>query len=109
MHLQVILLTPKYSHVSRKGKENVGESPFMADVSSSFSHLDVDSNGFEQSLDEEFGILAVRTSGVRKEQENARGQRSDSRPHRSNRVKNPIQRLTYDGYVAHHKAYMAKV
>ena len=28
---------------------------------------------------------------------------------RSSRVKQPVQRLMYDGYVAHHYAYMAKV
>ncbi len=28
---------------------------------------------------------------------------------RSTRVKYPVQRLTYDGFVAHHYAYMVKV
>ena len=28
---------------------------------------------------------------------------------RSGRNKNPVQRFTYDGYVARHRAYMAKV
>ena len=32
-----------------------------------------------------------------------------SKLRRSSRVKNPMQRLMYDGYVAHHYAYMAKV
>ena len=32
-------------NVSRKGKEKVGETPFMADVSSGFSHADMDSDG----------------------------------------------------------------
>ena len=100
---------PSTGNVSRKGKEKVGETPFMADVSSGSSHADMDSDGSEQSLDEEFGIPAVRTPSVRKAQEDARGQRSDPGPRRSGRVKNPIKRLTYDGYVAHHKAYMAKV
>ena len=100
---------PSTWNVSRKGKEKVGETPFMAYVSSSSSHADMDSDGSKQSLDEEFGIVAVRTPGVRKAQEDARGQRSDPGPRRSGRVKNPVQRLTYNGYVAHHKAYMAKV
>lgn len=91
------------------GKEKVGESPFMADLSSGFSHVNGDSDGSEQSLDEEFGIPAVKTPGVKKAQEDARGQRSDPGPRRSGRAKNPVQRLTYDGYVAHHKAFMAKV
>ena len=56
------------------------------------------------SLDEEFGIPSVKTRGVKKELE---GMHSKLR--RSSRVKNPMQRLMYDGYVAHHYAYMAKV
>ena len=77
-------------NVSRKGKEKVGETPFMADVSSGFSHADMDLDGSEKSLDEEFGILVVRTLGVRKAREDARGQRSDLGPHRSGRVKNRV-------------------
>ena len=77
-------------NVSRKGKEKVGETPFMADVSSGFSHADMDSDGSEQSLDEEFGIPVVRTPGVRKAREDARGQRSDPGPRRSSRVQNPV-------------------
>ena len=50
---------PSTRNVSRKGKEKVGQIPFRADVSSSSSHADIDLDGFEQSLDEEFGILAV--------------------------------------------------
>ena len=64
--LQMQATPPSTGNVSRKGKEKVGETPFMADVSSGFSHADIDSNGLEQSLDEEFGILVVRTPGVRK-------------------------------------------
>ena len=33
----------------------------------------------------------------------------NARLHRSTRVKNPVQRLSYDGYLAHHYAYMASV
>ena len=78
-------------NVSRKGKEKVGETPFMADVSSGSSHADMDSDDSEQSLDEEFGIPAVRTPGVRKAQEDARGQRSDPQPRKFSKVKNPVQ------------------
>ena len=95
--------------MSRKGKAKVGKTPFMANVSSGSSHANMDSDGSEQSLDEEFGIPAVKPPGVRKAQEDARGQRSDPGPRKFGRVKSPVQRLTYDGYVAHHKAYMAKV
>ena len=81
--LQTQVTPPSIGNVSRKGKEKVGEIPFMADVSSASSHADIDSDGSEQSLDEEFGIPAVRTPGVRKAQEDARGQRSDPGPRRS--------------------------
>ena len=107
--LRTQVTPPSTGNVSRKGKEKVGETPFMVDVSSGSSHANMDSDGFEQSLDEEFDISTIKTPGVRKAQEDARGQRSDPGPRKSGRVKNPVQRLTYDGYVAHHKAYMAKV
>ena len=83
--------SPSTRNVSRKGKEKVGETPFMADVSSGFSHADMDSDGSKQSLDEEFGVPVVRTPGVRKAREDARGQRSDLGPRRSGRVKNLVQ------------------
>lgn len=38
------------SHVSRKGKEIVGEPLCMPDVSSGYLHVDADSDGSEQSL-----------------------------------------------------------
>ena len=78
-------------------------------MSSGSSHVDVDSDGLEQSLDEEFCIPAIRTPGVRKANEAARMLGSDLGPRRSGRVRNHMQRLSYDGYVSHHYAYMAKV
>ena len=38
----------------------------MPDVSAGHSHVDGESGGSEQSLDEEFEIPAVRTPGVRR-------------------------------------------
>jgi len=81
----------------------------MPDVSSGYLHVDADSDGSKKSLDEEFGIPAVRTLGVKKANEAAKPPRSDPGPHRLNRNRNSLQRLMYDGYVAHHNAYMAKV
>ncbi|MCO5594866.1 hypothetical protein L7F22_048901 [Adiantum nelumboides] len=87
-------VTPQSApQVSCKGKEKVDESPCMTSVPSGSSHIDTDSDGSDQSLDEEFGIPPVRTPG----------------PRRSNRVRFPVERLTYDGYVTNHYAYMAKV
>ncbi|MCO5570621.1 hypothetical protein L7F22_024347 [Adiantum nelumboides] len=79
----------------------------MTSVFSSSLHIDADSDGSDQSLDEEFDIPAVRTPGVRKQAVRTLG--SDSGPRRPNRVKFPVDRLTYDGYITHHYAYMAKV
>ena len=93
---------PSMPHVSWKGKEKVDEPLCMPDVSSGYLHVDADSDGSEQSLDEDFGIPAVKTPSVRKANEAANLRRSG-------RNKNPVQRFTYDGYVAHHRAYMAKV
>ena len=71
---------PSTSHVSRKGKEKVDEPLCMPDVSSGYSHVDADSDGSEQSLDEEFGIPAVRTPGVKKANEAAKPPRNDLGP-----------------------------
>jgi hypothetical protein len=38
----------------------------MPDISVGYSHVDGKSNGSEQNLDEEFGIPAIRTLGVRR-------------------------------------------
>ena len=92
------------SNVSRKGKEKVDEAPKLPNLSAGYDYADGDSSGSEQSLDEEFGIPSVRTPGVKKALE---GMHAKLR--RSSRVKNPVQRLMYDGYVAHHYAYMAKI
>ena len=53
------------THVSRKGKEKV-DQPFVPDVSAGHSFVDGDSSGSKQSLDEELGIPAVVTPGVRR-------------------------------------------
>ena len=51
---------------SHEGKEKIVEPLGMPDVSARHSHVDGESSGSERSLDEEFGILAVRTPGVRR-------------------------------------------
>jgi hypothetical protein len=51
---------------SYKGKEKVSEALGMLDISAGYSHVDGKSSGSEQSLDEEFGIPAIRTPGVRR-------------------------------------------
>lgn len=89
------------SNVSRKGKEKVDDAPQFPELN--VCHDDVDS-GSDHSLDEEFGIPSVKTLGVKKALE---GMHEKLR--RSERTKKPVQQLKYDGYVARHCAYMAKV
>ena len=51
------------THVSRKGKEKV-DQPIFFHVSTEHSHIDGESSGSEQSLDEELGIPRVVTLGA---------------------------------------------
>ena len=56
------------------------------------------------SLDEELGIPIMQTPGVKKAMETM-----NAKLRRSTRLKNHVQRLSYDSYLAHHYAYMASV
>ncbi|MCO5605769.1 hypothetical protein L7F22_059953 [Adiantum nelumboides] len=74
-------------------------------------HDDVDglSSGSEHSLDEELGIPFVRTPGVRRLHAENRALGSNAEPRRSEKNRYPVDRLTYDGYVAKHFVLMAKI
>ena len=63
----------------------------------------------EHSLDEGFNIPIVRTPGTKKAQSTRKAPGSDLGPRRSRRNRVPVQRLSYDSYVARHCAYMAKI
>ncbi|MGJ2631353.1 reverse transcriptase domain-containing protein, partial [Salmonella enterica subsp. enterica serovar Paratyphi A] len=92
------------SNVSQKGKENVDDAPQVPELSAGYDDVDRHSSGSDHSLDEEFGIPSVKTPGVKKALE---GMHEKLR--RSERTKKRVQRLKYDGYVARHCAYMAKI
>ena len=62
------------------------------------------SSGSRMSLDEELGIPTMQTSGVKRAIEAI-----SSKLHRSTCIKNRVQRLSYDNYLAHHYAYMENV
>jgi hypothetical protein len=79
----------------------------MPNISTGYSHVDGESSGSEQSLDEEFGIPAIRTPGVKRINATNKTPRTDLGPRKSTRERRPVQRLIYDGYVVRH--YMAKV
>ena len=75
--------------VSRKGKEKVGEPLVLSDTSAGHSTIDGgDSSGSKMSLDEELGIQAMRTPGVKKAMEAI-----IAKFRRSTRVKNPVQKI----------------
>ena len=63
----------------------------------------------EHSLDEGFNIPIVRTPGTKKAQSTRKAPGSDLGPRRSRRNRVPVQRLSYDSYVARHCAYVAKI
>jgi hypothetical protein len=73
------------SDASYKGKEKVSEPLGMPNISVGYSHVDGESNGSEQNLDEEFGILAIRTPGVRKANATNRTPWTDPGPRKSTR------------------------
>ncbi|MCO5568943.1 hypothetical protein L7F22_022646 [Adiantum nelumboides] len=93
-------------NVLRKGKEKVDEGMRMPTV----GHDDADghSSGSEPSLDEELGIPSIRTQGVRRLHAEKKAPSSNAKPHRSGRNRYLVDRLTYDGYVTKHFAFMAK-
>ena len=87
-----------------QGKEKVDEPPMVRDASTCHSIMGEDSSGLEMSLDDELGIPIMQTLGVKKAME-----AMNTKLHRSIRLKNSVQRLSYDSYLAHHYAYMASV
>ncbi|MCO5555990.1 hypothetical protein L7F22_009534 [Adiantum nelumboides] len=96
-------------NVSRKGKEKVDESIRMPNVNAGRDDVDGHSSRSKHSLDEELGIPFVRTLGVRKLHAENRALGSNAEPCRSGRKRYPVDKLTYDGYVAKHFAIMQTI
>ena len=78
-------------------------------MSRGHSHVDGESSGSEMSLDEELGIPSVVTPGARKSKNVIKTLGGDVGTHRSTRVKNHVDKLRYDGFLARHYAYMVKI
>jgi hypothetical protein len=78
-------------------------------TSSSNSHVDGESNDSEKSVGEESRILPVTTPRARMAKKVLKTSDNNTGMRRSTRVKYPVQKLTYDGFVAHHYAYMVRV
>ncbi len=60
-------------------------------------------------MGEESRILSITTPAARMAKKVLKTLDNNSEVRRSTRVKYPVQRLTYDGFVAHHYAYMVRV
>ena len=82
------------------------DSSTIFDVSCGHSLVDGESNGSKMSLDQELGIHVLVTPSARKSVNVVKTLRGDPSIHRSTHAKYPIDRLTYDGALAHHYAYI---
>ncbi len=78
-------------------------------TSSKNPRVDDESSDSEKNVGEESRIPSITTPGVRMAKKALKTPNNNNGVRRSTQVKYPIQRLTYDGFVAHHYAYMVKV
>jgi len=78
-------------------------------TSSRNSHVDGESNELKKSEGEESRIISVTTPEARMAKKTLKTPDNNSGVRRSTRVKYLVQRLTYDGFVVHHYAYMVKI
>jgi hypothetical protein len=62
----------------------------MPDIYRGYSHVDGKSSSSEQNLDEEFGIPAIRTLGVRRANAANRTPQTDPGPCRYTKERRPI-------------------
>ncbi len=72
-------------------------------------HVYDESSDSDKSVGEESRISLVTIPGARMARKALKTPDNKNGVRRSTRMKYPIQRLTYDGFVAHHYAYMVKV
>ncbi|MCO5573732.1 hypothetical protein L7F22_027506 [Adiantum nelumboides] len=80
----------------------------MPNVTTEHDDVDGHLSGSEHSLDEELSIPSIRTQGVRRLHVEKKASGSNEKPHRFGRNEYQVDRLTYDGYVEEHFAFMAK-
>ncbi len=78
-------------------------------TSSRNPRVDDESSDSEKSVGEESRIPSVTTPRARMTKKALKTPDNNNGVQKSTRVKYHVQRLTYDGFVAHHYAYMVKV
>jgi hypothetical protein len=72
-------------------------------------HVDDESSDSKKSVGEESKIPSVITPGAQMAKKALKTPNNNNGVRRSTRVKYPVQRLTYDGFIVHHYAYMVKI
>jgi hypothetical protein len=93
-----------------KGKlrfSNIVHGSFQ--TSSKNPHVDDELSDLEKSVGEESKISSIITLGAQMVKKALKTPNNNNGVRKSTRVKYPIQKLTYDGFVAHHYAYMVRV
>ncbi len=78
-------------------------------TSSKNPHVDDESSDSEKSVGEESKISSISTPGAWMARKALKTPNNNNGVRRSTRVQYHVQRLTYDGFVTHHYAYMVKV
>jgi hypothetical protein len=78
-------------------------------TSSRSLHVDDESSDSKKNVSEESRIPSVITPRARMANKVLKTPNNNNGVQRSTQVKYLVQRLTYDGFVAHHYAYMMKV
>ncbi len=71
--------------------------------------MDAESSDLEKSVGEESKIPLVITPRARMAKKALKTSDNNNGVRKSTRVKYPVQTLTYDGFIAHHYAYMVRV
>ncbi len=78
-------------------------------TSSRNPNVDDELSDSEKSVDEESRIRSVTTPKARMAKKALKTSDNNSGIRTSTRVKYPVQKFTYDGFVAHHYAYVVQV
>ncbi len=72
-------------------------------------HVDDESSDLEKSVGEESKITSVTPPRAWMANKALKTPDNNNGIRKSTRVKHPVQKLTYDGFVAHHYTYMVKI
>ncbi len=72
-------------------------------------HLDDESCDSEKNVGEESRIPLIITLGIRMAKKVLKTPNNNNGVRRSTRIKYLVQKLTYDGFVVHHYAYMVRI